>query len=328
MLRPWSQTLRPPAIRVRLEGSYLFWHEPFVMLTLLSAYEGTGDTQYLKKLMAEIDHVLRLRDDRQGIRDEVRGRVMPAWSTDFPEAAGGRRYCRVVHAADLTFPIARCAHLIHQSPTLSEVYDDKAKYYLQQVIETVEAFESNWREGPQAGQGYYGEFALYGDVLYPYKGSTAMGQVHLALYQITGDVSYRQRVEKIARYFQGGLGNRGGRYVWAYSPAMPRVEDIGHGGASVDFAVRCCRTGIVFDEQDMKRFVGTFFHMVRPQGFAHYVDGSGEPSPPSVASRWGLLAQYDWTVAEVLMDYFREVPPALPLRPALLLEVAPNADWD
>jgi len=80
----------------RQTGAELAWGESYRLMAYLAMFEGTGEARCLERAMERIDEVLKVRDDRRKIEDEVRGRVLPAWcSTKYTK---GKPYAWIVHA--------------------------------------------------------------------------------------------------------------------------------------------------------------------------------------------------------------------------------------
>ena len=74
-------------------------------------YEGTGDPRYLRRVKEHFDAILANRDDRHNVKDQVRNKVMPLWSTT--RYSRPKRYSWIVHAGMITFPIARWVYLVN-----------------------------------------------------------------------------------------------------------------------------------------------------------------------------------------------------------------------
>lgn len=131
----------------------LAWGESYRMMAYVEMYEATGDVSYLDKFVKRADAVLDCRDERKGITDDIRSRVVPAWSST--KYSKGKRYCWIVHAGMITYPIARFVMVARAEPALGTSYLDKAFKYLKLIEETCAAFDEEWRNGPNAGEGYY-----------------------------------------------------------------------------------------------------------------------------------------------------------------------------
>jgi len=307
----WLEQM-PPRFQ-RITSARLPWHTSYAIMTQLAAYEGTGNVRFLHHAIQDIDYVLRLRDDRRGIRDHVRGRVMPSWcSVIYTE---GRPYCFVTHAGMITFPIARCANLIRRSEDLNRRFGNKANEYTAAVAETVAAFENDWREG-----GYYVEPYYDPDEPLPFNASSAMGRTFVQLWLLTGRSQYRERAEAIARFFKRYLRRDGRGYVWSYRASGGRAEDLLHAAISVDFAFQCYRSKLVFDKVDMGRFVQTFMRVKKDGGFSENIDGTGTVKYTFTPALWGRLGFVDAEVARALFAYYTHTSATRPIGEAYVME--------
>ena len=303
----------------RQTGAELAWGESYRLMAYLAMFEGTGEARCLERAMERIDEVLKVRDDRRKIEDEVRGRVLPAWtSTKYTK---GKPYAWIVHAGMVTYPMARCACLIRRDPNLRKRHEAKAAEYVKRVEETVKAFQPAWREDTKKREGWY-----HGDYLskgLPLNMQNAMGRTLVALWLATGKEEYKRKAEKLGRFFKNRLRKEGARYIWSYWPDKAGAEDISHGAINVDFAFCCYRAGLVFTRQDMLAFVETFKACCRgPDGFAQNVDGRGDLRYSEQMGGWGHLGFLVPEVRRILHRYYRECWPPSPLAAAYLVETS------
>ncbi len=318
----------PDTYRTSTDGTVLGWSEIYILEAYLAMFEGTGDSAYLERLIEDIDIMLSNRDDRLGRMDEVRGRIMPAWSTDRTfwtpkEGMDGKRYAWIVHNGNIVNNIARWVYLVKRDPLLDLRFGDKASEYLDAVKETVDGFDADWREGEVSGEGYY--WSNYFDRPLPLNQQNAMGRAMLNIYLATGETRYLDRVEKMAIYFKNRLRIEGDHYLWNYWSSGGRVDDFGHGAINVDFAFRSYRAGIVFNVEDMQLFANTFNNsmVLNPdgtlQGFTQYIDGTGDVNHWQ-SWLWSRLGFEDYSVAVALRKYSDTLVHILPS--ALSVETA------
>jgi hypothetical protein len=281
----------PPLKWIRKQnGEGLAWKESHRLAAYLSMCEATGDTGYLNKAMPEIDEILKIRDDRMGRRDEIRDTILPAWcSTKYSK---GKQHAWIVHAGMITYPVARWVYLVTADSTLNARYQTTADRYLHAVTETVQIFDTEWREGPANGEGYY-QSAYTGKCL-PYNQQNALGRTLVMLWLVTGNPHYREKAEKFGAFFKNRLRVLDGRYVWRYAADRLEIEDIMHAAINIDFAVVCFRSGMVFSLDDMTKFVGTLKWCSKENGSAAFsVDGKGEHTGSPWLTHWGHLAFFD-----------------------------------
>ena len=109
----------------RQSGAELAWGESYRLMAYISMYEASGDVVYLERAVGRFEEIIKIRDDKKGVKDEIRGRILPAWcSTKY---TGGKEYAWIVHAGMITYPIARFAYLILRDSELKEHYGEKAR---------------------------------------------------------------------------------------------------------------------------------------------------------------------------------------------------------
>ena len=285
------------------DGGQLAWGESYVLMGYVAMYEGTGNTEYFYKAMLRFDEVLNIRDDKRQVKDELRERVLPAWSTSL--YTEGKRYAWVANSGMIIYPIARWAYLVKRDVRLQERYGTIAEGYIKAVKETVASFDEDWREDAIKNEGYYYDRYLKRDI--PFNQQNALGRALVALWLATGNGEYRLKAEKLAWYFKNRLVQNGTRYIWPYWAVAESTEDIGHAAINVDFAFMCYKVGIVFTEEDMKKFCETLKFCAREdQGFSHYVDGTGGLALSRLMGLWGHLGFLDSELRVLLHHYFKQ----------------------
>lgn len=186
-------------------GATLAWRESYRLTAYVAMYEASGDAAYLEKAMGRFDVVLKIRDDKREVTDEIRGRIVPAWTS--AGYTGGKQYSWIVHAGMVTYPIARCAYLIRRDPKLQERHGTRADGYVEAVEETVHAFEEAWRENEGKKEGWYhGDYIKRG---LPFNQQNALGRTLVALWLSTGNEEYRAKAEKLANFLKNRLKDKG-----------------------------------------------------------------------------------------------------------------------
>ncbi len=286
------------------DAAHLAWGESYVLMAQLAMYEGTGQQAYVDRFLTHCDRILANRDDRRGVTDEVRGRVMPSWSTG--RYSGGKRYAWIVHAGMITYPMARWLYLAKRDPILRKRHAERIARYEKDLTATAGAFEPSWRDGPGKGEGHY--VGRYLRRRLPLNQQNALGRTFVALYLATGKAEHRARAERLARFFQNRIRRVGDRCVWSYTGGSGGAEDISHAAINADFAFACFRAGIVFDRADMQAMARTFHRFVRDGGFAAAIDGSGQGGAPRApqAGRWLHLAFFDPELRTICHRYYRD----------------------
>ena len=270
-------------------------------MAYVSMFEGSHDVAYLMKVMDRCDQIFKIRDDRRAVEDEIRRRIVPAWSST--AYTGGKQYAWIVHAGMITYPAARCAYLIRRDPELAQRFGPRADGYVVAVEQTVNAFEDSWREDSKGSEGWY--HGAYLDKGLPLNQQNALGRTLVALWLATGKDEYRAKAEKLATFFRRRLRRHQDGYAWSYWPDRGGAEDISHAAINVDFAFTCYRANIVFTRDDMVRFSQTLGGCLRGDGFAGNVDGTGDLRHSAQMGRWGHLGFVDPEVRRILQDHLR-----------------------
>jgi hypothetical protein len=105
----------------------------------------------------------------------------------------------------------------------------------------------------------------------PFNRQNLMARNFYLLYKLTGEESYRERSEKLYRFFKNRLEKTvSDAYVWEYEPnkfvkgKVPVVscDDLSHASYSLAPVIPACLDGFVFDREDLHRFARTFTHYI------------------------------------------------------------------
>lgn len=309
-------------------GDQLAWGESYLLMSLVEMAQATGEAKYLDWFEQRFDFVLSVRDSELGRRDAFRRVILPVW--------GSLRYSKdqyhdwAVHTGMITYPAAEFVRIVRGKPALARRYGAKADAYLRACEEAVAAHDSEWFDGPGEGEGYYWDLYLRAHL--PLNQQNAPGRTLLALWLITGKPEYRDKVERLARFMEHRLRiHPDGAYDWAYWPGLHDMgkgsEDISHASINADFAALCARSGIVFTDDDMKRFARTFTEHVSlgDNKFAVTIGGGGKPAEATYASqapRWLALSQWDPKVWQTVWDYEQSQG-----GPKVLLDISSLLRW-
>ena len=287
------QAVRKP---VTTEGGSLAWGESYLLAALAEMLETGRDPRHAAQFVALADHVLASRDDRQNLRDEVRGRVMPAWgSTKYSK---DRRFAWAVHTGMLAAPMAGFAATVGRDPALKDRFGADAARLLRATEESVAAFAGEYRDGPGADEGHM--VCPYLGKHLPLNMQNALARAWIAIDDATGRPDHRERIERLARFMKNRLrAGPDGSSVWGYWPPLTgedkAFEDISHASINVDFLVLCHERGIVFDRGDLAAVESTLLRLVLLAD-----DRVGDRAGPNVkfntyadaVLRWGRLGRH------------------------------------
>ena len=288
-------------------GGTLAWGESYLLVSLIEMAEATGDPKYLDSFARRFDAALALRDSALGRRDVFSHRSLPVWGS--VHYSKGQYHDWLVHTGMVTYPAAEFVRTVRGKPALAR-YRTKADAYLRACEEAVAAHDPEWFNGPAAGEGYYWDLYLRAHL--PLNQQNALGRTLVTLWLVTGKPAYRDKAQRLARFFKNRLrAQPDGAYDWAYWPGLfdtgKGSEDISHAAINADFAALCARHGIVFSEEDMKRFARTFTeHIHLGDGkFALSVGGgaSADASYASQAPRWLTLTPWDPKVWQIVSAF-------------------------
>jgi hypothetical protein len=306
----------------------LAWGASYVLTAYAEMLDATHEPRYAERFIQLADGVLAQRDDRRNVTDAYRDRVVPAWSST--RYTKDKRYAWAVHTGMLTFPMARFASVVLNTPTLRMRFGTEARRILDAARESVTVHDVDWRDGPNDDEGYM--VCLHLKKLLPLNQQNAIGRAWLAIDDALSEPHYRPRIEKLARFLKRRLRHdeQLDAYDWSYWPGPDDLgkgsEDISHAAINVDFAVLCRRHRIVFDATDMARFGATLTRRVWSADgpIADTVAGEGKDRHADAIYRWARLGRVnpdirDRFIADLCAD---DKPPNIPQAIAIAHMVA------
>jgi hypothetical protein len=294
---------------VTQQGGEIAWGESYRLAALVEMLDAARDPKYAELAIKLSDWIAMSRDDRQGLRDEFRHQVVPAWgSTNYSK---GARYVWAVHTGMIVAPMARFAAVVRNDPRLKEKWSKDAERLLKVAQEAVAVHDADFREGPGADEGYL--HSPYLKKHLPLNMQNALARAWLAIDDATLTPKHRERVTRLAQFLKHRLRSMDdGSYVWAYWPplegAADSFEDISHAAINVDFMGLCYEQGIVFTREDLGRLKQTLLQRVLlADDRVSDTVGGGEPFDtyrPAVL-RWGRLGRHFPEVRGRLVEFSR-----------------------
>lgn len=313
--------LPPQGDSTNADSTILAWTTSYVLMGYMAMFRASRDTHYLDVVYQYILNMLKNRDDVLCLEDQIRGKILPAWSSD--HYTQGKNYCWIVHNGMITYPIMVWAGAVKSDTGLHERYLDKANYLILKVKETVDAFNPDWRQDGDPNEGYF--FGAFYDKPLPLNQQNALGRTMILLGEYSQESHYTQKAKQLAQFFLNRVNLIDDRYVWDYWPGVTDVsahesplgflrpellsetiEDISHGAIDVDFAYVAHAHSLVFSDTDMERFVATFMHCMNPDGFYKFINATGGLGDSVQMGRWGHLAYTDQSVNEALCRYYQK----------------------
>lgn len=204
-------------------------------------------------------------------------------------------------------PMLRFAEFAKSKPELADLRPAANRFIKAAEESYKDANARLWRNGPNAGEGYYltcerGESFPADNVGQPINFLAMHTSTQLALFRLTGKKEYLERSEKMSKLLKNRLqyNQEADLYVWTYwyepmttigwkpedklsSNVMfykgaPNVEDSSHGVLDIAMVVAANRAGIVFSKEDLLRFSNTLLkNVILPDrtGIRRAVDGKG-----------------------------------------------------
>jgi len=289
------------------QGGEIAWGESYQLAALVEMFAATRDVKYAPLIVKLSDWIAKSRDDRQKLRDELRDRVVNAWSsTNYTK---GARFAWAVHTGMIVAPMARFAAVVRSDPKLQLRFGADADRLLKIAEDAVAVHDDEYREGPGVDEGYV--HCPYLKKQLPLNMQNALARAWLAIDDAKPAPKYRQRVTRLAQFLKNRLRVMDdGAYVWAYWPPLDGAgdsfEDISHAAINVDFMALCSEHGIVFTRADLARLEKTFFQrvLIADDRISDTVGGGGKFNTySSSVLRWGRLGRHFPTVRERLTAF-------------------------
>jgi predicted neuraminidase len=290
-------------------GGNIAWGQGYQFAALVEMFDVTRDPKYAELAVKLGDWIAEARDNRHNLRDEVRDRVLPGWSsTGYSE---GKRYVWAVHTGVIVAPMAQFAAVVRSDPGLAARWGKAADRLLRVAEEAVAIHDTEYRQGPAPDEGYV--YCPYLKKPLPLNMQNALAAAWLAIDDATKTPKHRPQVERLARFMKNRLRPMGdGSYTWAYWPPLegPETssEDISHAAWNADFMVRCFEHELVFDRADLARLERTLSVRVllADDRICDTVGGEGKCNTyRSAVLRWARLARHFPAVRERLQQMSR-----------------------
>jgi len=282
-------------------------NEPQILEAYITMYEATRDAKYLIKAAAHGVSVLGHRDDFAR-RTDYSGHSNPVWSNRNPAyVRNDQLFPFSAESAWLSYPLAYFAYVVRREPALGEMEGPQgrrlgeiADWFVREVEKTIAYHNKDWHTDTtrRAPIGFYTTATDFRDAvglrpggIEPMNFQTSMGRLFVMMHLATSHRSYLVQARFLANFFLNDLSYSKDRdsYHWHYWPRAAyykswrqphrNVEDVSHGGVSIDFMRLMYehRLGSVGQPQ-MRRFANTFLKAIyrgRPGKFALTLNGQG-----------------------------------------------------
>lgn len=290
------------------EKGTLAWGESYILESYLDMYSATKDSYYLNKFVTQADLVVKNADIVRGEKD-YRGQSVTGWRSTY-YSKNKEPMVWAVHSGMITYPLAKFTTVL-KGEDLNR-YKQKSREYTKIAQAAVKVFDRNWMYDGVKREGVYTQdddapVATPSGTPLPFNMQLALGRTLLVLHKTTGDEEYLNKVSALARHFKHNLSiTPNGAYTWQYwygkgLNVTKAVEDISHGGIDLDFALMAQKENIVFDSNDIHKFVNTYKNISRNHKYSHYVDGTvPDDKMKGAISSWLELSPFD---CDVWNDY-------------------------
>jgi len=293
-------------------GSIYAWAWTYLARAALEAYDGTADQRFLDVFVEDADIVIDDRDHLRGRMDEYRGRMLPTWGTC--RHLKGKYTSVVTHAGRIALPLLTFSLIVGEDDALPGKYRKRVALYTSAAKMALAAFEEDYRRIPEKGFGYYRR-PTRGD-LEALNHTHAAGEAFVLLYALTGDASYRHRVEELGRYFLASTweGENGCRQ-WPYvavpeslGSRAPEAEPMWKAQITILFPIAAYEHGLFFDRTLISE-LSCLFHNNIHEGnlvFTPRISGNEEEPIDGTKRRhrllagWYVLDRYDSSVGDVI----------------------------
>jgi hypothetical protein len=319
----------------------LAWAESYLLESYLDMYLATKDINFIEKFVQHAEKVVNNTDKARNVKD-YKGKSRIGWSAT-KYTVDNKPMIFLVHSAMITYPLAKFSLIVKNDKNLNK-YSEIANKFLNLTIEAIKEFDPQFRYDEKTGEGNYwweGDEPLKTDLKAPppFNYSLSAGRVFVLLYKITKEKVYLDKATSLAKYFKHNLIlTEDNAYLWGYRADIkkfPAYEDISHGGIDLDFAILCAENGIIFDENDMKRFVNTLLRVKKvDDGFFNYVNradilgensniGGKKADLSFTIGRWLELSQFDCSAYKVIAPFlFKKINNSEKEHPIVLLGLA------
>lgn len=308
----------------------LAWKWSYAARSSLEAYIRLNEPRFLALILDSYDLIRHWRDSSENIIDECRGKVCPAWGSDFydqyaemkdydlpKEERKPRWTCTSATAGRITFPVV-AASLIALSRDDQSRSEEEFYTIFQEVAETLRIFVADlkkldqnrsamWREDrgcyePLNHQNAWAEAALVT--------SKALGndkELHNSATQVMSAFKCELMIDSSNAY----IWPYRGQYDQAIRKRSHEVEDIGHAHINLVTVNTFYQYGYLFNKEDMERFCNTFLHHVYKGRYSFNPRVSSNVPPeinvmkPHYADHflgWSILGRYHQEILNIIEE--------------------------
>ena len=238
----------------------------------------------------------------------------------------------IVHQGMFLHPVSRFVEHVMKDVQLKAGFGTSARAYLRFIGEQIaDKHERDWVDlSPSAGGYRFSPWMTerFPNRIMPHNQYLALARAYLSLQSVSRKRLFADRAHRMAKNFRRHLWKTGRAYTWHYWDWLEGgvqgnsgVEDTSHGRIDVGFAVDACRSGVVFNNADMKRFAHTLLDQmwngsVDDPVIGGRVDSMDGDSTP--CADWIDLCQWNPRVWDVMWAVFCKAAQPVEMIPSIL----------
>ena len=248
-----------------------------------------------------------------------------------------------VHQGRILYPVARLIEAVQRNPDLQDRFGTVAEEYLEFInLHIFEKNERDWLEMGELGGAYRFEPKItdrFPNRIMPHNQYAELARVWLVLKDVEGaHPLMRDRAEKMVRYFQNHLefDAKHDAYVWRYwnwteagEAGSSGFESTNYASISTGFAAEAARRGVVFTDEDMRRFANTWLRVMWNRDeqnpmLASNVKGDGAHRFSPLTQGFVELAEWEPRIHDLAVNAFSSLdePERIPLAHLIVLSAA------
>lgn len=205
-----------PDFKFGERGGEWAWKWGYWGRALSRMYCATNDQDILNTILYAHEKLLEYRDDRLGLVDERRNKILKSWSSVMQSHENvGPRINEVVNTGLILLPFTDLL-LRAEKDQLSS---DTREKLTQTVSEGIEAFLDEFVDDPRSNGGYF--IFRRDDMIEALNHQNVFGAAAAEAYAITKDVRFKDVAEKLQRYFKyNWYFEDNGTVSWPYRPSL------------------------------------------------------------------------------------------------------------
>jgi hypothetical protein len=278
-------------------GRALAWNWSFWGRALVFAYAATREMRFLDRFVEAFADILDQRDDRLGLPDAAKGRIVAGWATDLD----GIRVNEGTVGGLVALPLCEFALVVRADTDAAPRYGRLAADYMTVAEEVVWEYDEDYRLSDRGGHYVH---PVTGNVE-PLNHTHALAAAFVHLAVLTNRAQYGTRISQIAQRFLCSVTlEDNGAWSWPYigqpeTSASPPAEKIWKAGTTVEFPAAAIRHGLAFCEHVDALSRTLTLNVLRPDGINEYVTSrrtslmrerfSGSSLPGAGLALWFLM---------------------------------------